>query len=139
VHGIGALDARLAAIDPRSPLAAEAVRLRALWRSRLGDPSFAREGMQILDVLLPRVHTREDLRLRARLAERANAITGALATWMDLARSTGPRARRVGDARSGLELLRSGRADALGREEREAWMRDFEAVERSAEKSPGRM
>jgi hypothetical protein len=37
-----------------------------------------------------------------------------------------------------LELLRSGRADALGRDERDAWLRDFETVERSTEKSPGR-
>jgi hypothetical protein len=137
-HEVRALDAQLAALDPRSPLASEAVRLRARWRLALGGPAAAREGMSILDALLPRVRAPEDLRLRARLAEGARAISGALSTWMELAKLPGPRAARAGAARSGLELLRSGRADALGRDERDAWLRDFETVERSTEKSPGR-
>jgi len=139
LRGPGSLDAQLAAIAHRSPLAAEAVHLRAVWRSGPGDPSAAREGMEILDALLPRIHTREDLRLRARLAEAARATSGALATWMELAKFPGPRAAREGDTRSALQLLRSGRADGLEPEERDAWLRDFETLERSTEKMRGPM
>ena len=94
--------------------------------------------MQILDELLPRVRTREDLRMRARLAEGAHATSGALATWMELARFPGAYGLREADATSGRLLLHSDRTDALGPEERDAWLRDFDAVERSAAKTPRR-
>ena len=135
---VQALDAALAAIDPRSPLATEAVRLRARWRLATGDPAHAREGMQILDWLLPRMRTRADLWLRAQLAEAAGAISGALSTWMELATSD-TRADREAAAASGSALARSPRATALPQHERDAWLREFAAAAQSAAAAPGPM
>jgi predicted membrane-bound spermidine synthase len=133
---VQALDAALAAIDPRSPLATEAVRLRARWRLASGDPAHAREGMRILDWLLPRMRTRADLWLRAQLAEVAGAISGALSTWMELATSD-TRAAREAAATRGSALARSPRATALAQQERDAWLREFDAAARSAATVPG--
>ncbi|MCX5739902.1 MAG: fused MFS/spermidine synthase, partial [Proteobacteria bacterium] len=127
---VRALDAPLAAIDPRSALATEATRLRARSRLASGDPAQARAGMQILDGLLPRIRTRADLRLRAQLADVAGAISGALSTWMELATSDTVESRAAAAAR-GIALVRSPRATSLSPQERDAWLRDFEAVAKS--------
>jgi spermidine synthase len=124
---VRALDAPLAAIDPRSALAAEATQLRARSRLASGDPAQAREGMRILDALLPRIRTRAGLRLRAQLADVAGAISGALSTWMELATSDTAPSRAAAAAR-GIALVRSPHATSLSQQERDAWLRDFEAV-----------
>ncbi len=131
------LDASLAAIDPRSALATEALQLRARARLESGDPAAAREGMRILDTLLPRMRMRADLRLRAQLAEAAGAIPGALSTWMELATSDASESRAAAAA-SGVALIRSPRAAALSPQERDAWLRDFEAAAKSAAGKPRR-
>jgi hypothetical protein len=127
---VRSLDAPLAAIDPRSALATEAVKLRAGSRLASGDPAQAREGMQILDALLPRFRTRADLRLRAQLAEAAGATSGALWTWMELA-TAGEVEGRAAAAARGSALARSAKAASLSQQERDAWLRDFAAVKPS--------
>jgi spermidine synthase len=126
---VRAQDAALAAIDPRSALATEATLLRARARLASSDPTQARDGLHILDELLPRMRTRADLRLRAQLAEAAGATSGALSTWMELATSDATESRAAAAA-SGTALARSPKAVGLSPEEREAWLRDFESVAR---------
>jgi spermidine synthase len=134
---VRALDAELAAIDPRSPFAPEAVRLRGRWRLATGDPAAARAGMQILDALLPRIRSRADLRLRAQLAEAAGAIQGALSTWMELA-NIDTAANREAAAASGMALARSAGDAALAPEERATWLQEFKAAARAAARTPAR-
>jgi predicted membrane-bound spermidine synthase len=123
---VEARDAALAAIDPRSPLAVEATRIRVGWRLERGDAASAREALALLDPQLTRFSNRSDLRLRAKLAANAGEIAGALATWLELA-AGGPPAERRAARESALALARSPRAAALGAEERAAWLRDLEA------------
>ena len=120
------LDARLAAVPPRSLLAPEAARLRGRWRLAIGGPDGAREGLAILDPMLARIATREALALRADLAAAAGDLGGALATWMELA-ARSPRPARQTLAHSAIERLQSGDADALSAGERAAWIADWEA------------
>jgi spermidine synthase len=133
---VRALDALLAAIDPRSALATEATHLRARSRLASGDPAQAREGMRLLDGLLPRIRARGDLRLRAQLADAAGATSGALSTWMELATSGAAESRAAAAAR-GTALARSPRATSLSQQERDAWLRDFDAVMPSANRKRG--
>jgi hypothetical protein len=134
---VRALDAELASIDPRSPLAPDAVRMRARWRLATGDAAAARAGLAILDALLPRFHPRADLRLRAQLAEAAGAIPGALSTWMELA-TTEAAPDRQAAASSGTALVHSARAAALAPEERDAWLAGFASAARVPATKPAR-
>jgi spermidine synthase len=133
---VRALDAPLAAIDPRSALATEATQLRARSRLASGDSAQAREGMRILDELLPRFRTRGDLRLRAQLADATFATSGALSTWMELA-TLGTVESRAAAIASGSALVRSSRAASLSQQERDAWLRDFEAVAKTVASKRG--
>jgi hypothetical protein len=130
---VRALDDELATIDALSPLAPEAVRLRARWRLASGDAGDARAGMTILDGVLPRFPTRADLRLRAKLAEAAGATEGALSTWLELAVSGAP-ADRAAAVASGIALLDSPRAATLPPAERAAWSRGFETAARATKR-----
>ena len=122
--GLRALDPALAAIDSRSLLAPEAVRLRASWRLAIGGPDGAREGLALLDPLLARYWTRSGLYLRGQLAAAAGDLGGALATWMELA-DHGPEADRRSLARMAIERVRGADASALAPAERDAWLADW--------------
>jgi hypothetical protein len=126
---VAALDAALAAIDPRSPLAPEAVTLRARWRLARQDAAAAHEGLAIVDAVGEVFPSRDQLRLRAELAAAAGETSGALATWGELAQGGTRAERRTAVAKAAM-LLRKATAEQLPPEERDAWTRDFALLER---------
>lgn len=134
---LAGLDSALAATPVRSPLALEATRLRARWRLESGDAARAREGMELLDAQNTRFFDRDELAMRARLAARAGEISGALASWAELAGS-GNRAQREAAVSSALGLARSAPGSALDPAERDAWLADLEALGRAIPRRPGR-
>jgi len=68
---IEAFEAKLATVEPGDPLYREAIRMRAAWRLEVGGRSLAREAMQLIDAMLARGRTPDDLLLRARAASAA--------------------------------------------------------------------
>lgn len=132
---VAALDAALAAIEVRSPLALEATRLRARWRLESGDVDRAREGIELLDAQNTRFADRSELRMRAQLAAKAGEIPGALAGWTELAGSGTP-AEREAALSAAFGLARSAPASALDPAERDAWLRDLSAVDRAIPRRP---
>lgn len=127
---LAALDAALAEIEVRSPLALEATRMRARWRLESGDALRAREGMDLLDAQSTRFADRGELRLRAQLAANAGEISGALASWSELAGS-GSASEREAAVSNAFGIARSARADQLDPAEREAWLKDLAALDRA--------
>ena len=68
--------------------------------------------------------------MRAQLAANAGEITGALASWSELAGSGTP-AERAAAVSSAFGLARSARAGALDPAERDAWLKDLAALDRA--------
>ncbi|MCU0668681.1 MAG: fused MFS/spermidine synthase [Myxococcota bacterium] len=133
---LGALDAALAAIDVRSPLALEATRLRARWRLESGAADRAREGMELLDAQNTRFTDRGELRMRAQLAANAGEIPGALATWTEIASGGTPAEREVAVSNA-FGMARSAPASALDPAEREAWLKDLAVLDRAIPRRGG--
>jgi spermidine synthase len=126
------LDLRLAALAPQHPLYAQALRLRATWRLESGAPEQARVALELLDELLEREGSAEDLVLRARAAARAGHPSIALVDLVDVAaaleqsRSAGsPQAirRTARDALGALRELPEDPAQRTARDELERRLR----------------
>ncbi len=84
-QAVRGLERRLAAVNPRHPLFAEATRLRAEWRSAIGKTEDASDALTLLESLLSPVARLPDVLLHARVATAADeplralgAIAGAL-------------------------------------------------------------
>ena len=82
---IEALEPTLATVEPGAPLFREATRLRVQWRLSTGDQSHTRDAVRIIDPLLARGRTPEDLLLRARASSVGGTQRSTLATLSDLA------------------------------------------------------
>lgn len=103
--GLRALEPELARVAPGEPLFAEAVRLRAAWRTRSGEPARAREAVALLDPVLAFRNETEDLVRRARAAAAAGDTRAALASLTELAGRTGPRRADVVQLAACREIL----------------------------------
>jgi tetratricopeptide (TPR) repeat protein len=104
-----ALEPRLAALTPQHPLYAEALRLRATWRLEGGAQGQARIALELLDELLEREGSAEDLVLRARAAARAGYPSIALVDLADVAA-----ALEQGRSAGSPQAIRRTARDALG-------------------------
>jgi spermidine synthase len=103
---VEALEPRLAALEPRDPAFADALRLRIAWRLAAGDAVRAREALLLLDRLAPLDVAPGDGLLRARATARAGypevtlSLAGEIASG--LGRMPPPRARETGAELLGL-------------------------------------
>jgi hypothetical protein len=99
------LEGALAAAGPGQPLYRQATRLRAAWRLAAGGRDRARAALRLIDPMLARGRTADDLWLRARAASAAGDVRGALASLSDLGRLIARHPRRETWARPALALL----------------------------------
>jgi hypothetical protein len=105
------LETRLAALDPRHPLALAATALRLGWRLALGDPTLAREALGLLDLELVRGSDGpRGLIHRARLGVRAQDRSVALGSLAELTARLALE-RRPAVARAALSTLETFPAD----------------------------
>jgi spermidine synthase len=102
---LAALDPRLAAIPPGSPLFRSAALMRARWRLEAGGTQRAAQALAIVDVVIARGTTLDDHLLRARAALAAKRPDAARAALVHVAKRIAPSARIF--AREALELARA--------------------------------
>ncbi len=86
--GVAALETDLRAIPSGHPLAPDALRLRAGWRLERGEAPELRSALALIDRLLPQSHMMEDVVARARVLNRLGEVHLALATLLEVVRSS---------------------------------------------------
>jgi len=98
-------EAALAAVPFEHPMWAEATRLRAQWRIALGDPRLAEDALELLDAMLNRAGTLQDLLLRGSANASARQWRAALSTLLELAGRLRAEPQHRWLARDALALL----------------------------------
>jgi spermidine synthase len=131
---IRTLEGGLAAVPPQHPLYADALRLRAAWRLESSETAQTVAALELLDELIAREGSAEDLVSRARAAGLAGHPRIALLDLTDVAGALeqGRSAQREGEisrvARAALRALHELPEDPAHRATREELRRRFQAL-----------
>ncbi|MCP4903249.1 MAG: hypothetical protein GY906_40320 [bacterium] len=102
---VASLEATLAIVQPGEALFREAIRLRVLWRLAVGGQDNAKDAVNLVDPLLARGRTADDLLLRAQAASASGDPQSTLASLSALAYTIGRLPQRESWARPARTLL----------------------------------